>query len=169
MLVATTPALVQRIDHDWPQQRPVDDYSVDWAWSDLLAECRESFAIVTESGGDPVAIFGAKHSEPLKLLDGPLYRIDFLEVAPARRGSDAGVLLLALVALRAGEVGARGIVGASFNIPGLLNFYQRAGAKLECPRGWNPPAGVIPLHFDESARSNLEAIAHAQRDDQGTA
>lgn len=166
-LVATSAATAQRIDAAWPGQRPPEDHHHVWRWATLLGECRDSFTLVTEGAGEPAAVYGSRHATPLNLASRLFYRMDYFEVAPKLRGTGVGVLMLGVMALRAREAGAVGIVGAAFNVPKLLAFYRAAGAVLECPRGWNAPPGVVAFHIDESALTRLEAIVHAQRDEPG--
>lgn len=164
MTAATTP-LAARIDAAWSHRRRPEDLHSGWSWLGILNDCRDGFVLVACDRDEPVGVFASEKRSPITLEGRPYYRLDYLEIDPALRGSGFGSLALALVGVRAVELGAGGIVLGAFQAPKLLEFYEESGATRGCPRGWNPPSQVIPLTFDNSALMRLEKEAHAFRHD----
>lgn len=149
------------IDEQWPGLRPVTDVQQVWRWQEIYGELREVFCVRAE--GSIVAIWGSTSSRPRKLVEGTYYRLDYLELSPLHRGKGnvAGLFLMGMVASRALEVSATGIVLTCFNVPGVVAYYAAAGATVGCPRGWNHPTGVVALTFDQRALHNLKDLADA--------
>jgi GNAT superfamily N-acetyltransferase len=82
---------------------------------------------------------------PLSLQVGLSYRLDFLEVTPARRGQSLGLFCLGLVAQRALEAGCSALVLEA--LPAAKEFYIKAGGLQTRAHGWNLPQGLIPFLF----------------------
>ena len=153
--------IVDAADRSWiPARRPTD---VDWRWRDLLASAHDAFAILRTSDDAPVALFCTTAPRPLRLANGPAYRLDFLEVGPRFRGAGVGVFTLAAVATRALECGARKLVLAS--VPEARKLYDRAGGKQHIVAGWKAPRGLLPYEFSEDALHSLQEVFHERRQD----
>lgn len=121
------------IDGAWPPLRRPADVHHTWRWVDISRSLKDCMAIM--EGDHPVAIWGSTMGRPLKLAGTTYYRLDFLEIAPYHRGEILGAFLIAIIAARALEVGASGIVLTAFAVPGLVEFYEGMGAVRGCPRG----------------------------------
>jgi GNAT superfamily N-acetyltransferase len=111
--------------------------------------------------GAPVAIWLSKKRKPIQLGGRLYYRLDNIEVHPAHRGARVGrvlgVLLMGVIAQRALEVGASGIVLVTWE--SHISFYGRLGGRQEAPRGWTVAADLVPFVFDEVALTRLKEMA----------
>jgi hypothetical protein len=106
-----------------------------------------------------LALWSSSKKKPIRLPEGIFYRLDYLEVSPPSRGGVVGTFTLAVIAARATELNATGIVLAAFPIKGLSDAYERAGAVGRCPQGWNCPANLLPFIFEAAALARLKALA----------
>jgi hypothetical protein len=142
-------------DRAWPATRKTEDWHVTWKWRQLVSGKPEAFAVVDLATDRVTALWCTAQRRPAKLRDGLFYRPDFLEVAPPLRGGDMGVFLFQLIAARALEVGANGIMLATW--PPLRAFYAGLGGTEGPPHGWRPPANLIPFTFASDALGDLVA------------
>ncbi|MBP9204906.1 MAG: hypothetical protein KBG28_13125 [Kofleriaceae bacterium] len=128
---------------------------------------REAFVVRADQA--PIAIWASKVGSPIALAGRRYYRLDYLEVDPARRGDgQTSTLLLGLIAKRAEEHGASGVVLAAFSIDRLLQAYEYLGAERGAPPGWNHPPQLVPLTFNAAALHRLrELIDDLQEDPPG--
>lgn len=164
-VVRATPDVCEEIDAAWPPLRLDSDGHRDWRWGEIVATLRDAFVLV---GTHPVAIWGSTKAEPIRLPSGRYYRLDFIEARPDQRGKGSvGLFAMALVAVRAMELGASGVVLAAFDMPQLLAFYERLGATRRIPTGWTVPKNLVPFVLDADALERLARLAHAHDDDQG--
>lgn len=147
------------IDKAWPAGRRPSDVHHVWRWVDISSTLKECFVVVKD--GHPVAIWGSTVSRPLKLGGMTFYRLDYLEIDPAHRGEVLGVFLVSVIASRALELGASGIVLTAFSVPGLVEFYEGTGAIRGSPRGWNHPKELVALTFELAALHRLKDLADA--------
>jgi GNAT superfamily N-acetyltransferase len=120
------------IDDAWPSSRRPADVHHAWRWADIWKSLKDCLVL---EGDRPVAIWGSTVRRPLKLAGATYYRLDYLEIAPAHRGKILGAFLIAVIASRALELGATGIVLTAFPVPGLVEFYEGTGAVRGAPRG----------------------------------
>ena len=79
-----------------------------------------------------------------------------LELSPELRGGEMGVFLFLLIAARAIEVRADGILVGTW--PLHRKFYSGLGASEGPIRGWNLGSDLVPFKFDREA---LEGLASA--------
>lgn len=165
VVIPATPLLV-RLDAEWPALRRATDIHQPWRWQALMAGKRDTFAVL--QGSHPLGLWCNARAAPLTLPEGRFYRLDNIEIHPARRGSVIGPFLLSLVATRALELGASSVVLAAFPIMGLAQAYLRAGAVQRCPRGWNCPRELIPFVFESDALLRLKDFADALLEDPET-
>lgn len=151
---------IEQVDVDWPPRRRPTDWHRAWRWRDLTAGKSETFAIVDPTDTVLGIWCSAKH-KPIRLPDGLFYRPDYLEVAPGARGQEVGVFLFFLIAARALEAGAQGIVLGTW--PVLRRFYEGLGGVERRPRGWNLEANLVPFTFDKATLEELqEALARME-------
>lgn len=143
-LVQPTLEQLADIDERWPPLRRETDWHTSWRWQTLARGKREAFALV--SADDLLAIWCSAKSRPIQLEGQRYYRPDYLEAAPAFRGKEVGAFTVLLIAARALELGATGIVLGTW--PFLRDFYAALGGVQRLPRGWNLPANLIPFVFD---------------------
>ena len=145
------------IDQAWLPRREGDDIHLAWRWADIVPDMREAY--VVRAGEEPIAIWASKVGSPIELGGRKYYRLDYLEVDPARRGDgQTSAVLLALIAKRAAEHGAEGVVLAAFSIDGLIRAYEYLGAERGAPPGWNHPAQLVPLTFKQPALTKLREL-----------
>ena len=78
----------------------------------------------------------------------------------------AGRFLLTLIAKRAQEVGASGIVLACPAI--RVQWYKDAGALEGAPEGWKCATGLVALRFEHEACEDLRGTADALKDKEGS-
>jgi len=149
-----TQAHLSEIDALWPQSRRADDWHHSWRWKDILKRRPESF-VVTAVDGAVAGIWCSAKKRPIRLPAGSFYRPDYMEVAPARRTSGLGVFLFALIAARALELNADGVVLGTW--PVLRAFYRGLGGTEGKPQGWNLERDLVPFFFDSSRLKGLRA------------
>lgn len=96
----------------------------------------------------------------MQLPEGEFYRLDYLEADPFHRRRDGVVsaLLLGLVAGRALERGAAGVLLTAFPVDGLRQFYVSAGAAEGKPKGWNAPKSLLSFVFRSAALEHLKEV-----------
>ncbi|MCB9540044.1 MAG: GNAT family N-acetyltransferase [Myxococcales bacterium] len=130
-------------------------------WATIVRQCRDRVVLLDEVD-DVVAIWGSKLK--LRLVgEVRVYRLDFLEVHPARPGVGIGAIAMGLVADQAARDGAKGIVLSS--LPQSVGFYEALGGSKKLPGVWNAERGTVPFYFDTSAMGVLrELLADAQAD-----
>ena len=159
-LADVTLADLERIDGEWPPLRPKKDLTYSWRWRELVDGEKETFLLKKEDG-TPVAIWVSRRRKPIVLGGKLYYRLDNIEVHPTHRGARLGrilgILLMAVIAQRALEVGATGLVLATWDTH--ADFYGKAGGVQVAPRGWTVATGLIPFTFDERALSRLKEMA----------
>ncbi len=162
-VVIPTDRHVGEIDLEWPSDRRPTDWHHAWRWKDLTAGKVEVFALVDADDKATGIWCSAKH-RPIRLPDGLFYRPDYLEVSPAGRGQELGVFLFLLIAARALELGADGVVLGTWEI--LRDFYRGLGGMERKPRGWNLEPNLVPFTFD---RETLEGLVEAlgKKEDHG--
>lgn len=147
------------IDATWPPSRRPADVHHAWRWVDIWSSLKDCFVIMDSEC--PVAIWGSSVSRPLQLAGTTYYRLDYLEISPAHRGKILGAFSTAVIAFRASELGATGIVLTAFHVPGLVEFYEKMGAVRGAPRGWSHPKELVPLTFELSALQRLKEFSDA--------
>ena len=163
-LMEATHDLCAEIDAVWPPLRPERHVHHVWRWQGIHQQMRETFAVCGDAG--PVAIWGSKLARVLRLPEGEFYRPDYLEIDPRRRGGVLGLFSLALMAARTFEVGAAGMVLSTFQVDGLVEFYEAAGATRGAPRGWSCPRLLVPLTFRSPVLEQLAMFADALSEEQ---
>jgi len=157
---------LDEIDAEWPPVRRPTDWHREWRWKDIVAGMVEVFAVIGP-GDKVIGIWRSAKHKPIRLPDGLFYRPDYLEVAPVARGQEAGVFLFLLIAARALELGAQGIVLGTWEV--LRNFYREMGGVEGKPRGWNVEANLVPFVFDTETLEGLrEALERMEDHGQGT-
>jgi len=132
---------------------------VDWRWALLVGEYPEAFALLAENG-HARALWCSRSRRTLRLPVGPTYELGYIEVDPDDRGGTVGYVTLAIVACRALEVGAVGMVLAFLPYPGLERFYENAGGQKGKVKGWQAPRGLAPYFFPREALLALQETAH---------
>ena len=165
-LVHATEAHGSTADATWPIKRTTADLHQLWLWKQILADHpHERFALV-DDGDQPVAFWCSSKKSPIVLSGIRHYRLDYVEVRPQDRGGLSGYAVLALIAARAVERGADRLVLAAFDVPGLVDFYERTvGARRGCPAGWNPPPMLVPFVIEEKMLIHLKEFADALFED----
>jgi GNAT superfamily N-acetyltransferase len=154
---AVTVEVARTLDEAWSPRRAGDDIHLAWVWANIVPDLREAF--VVRAKGEPIAIWGSKLGSPIELGGQKYYRLDYLEVDPDRRGDgQTSALLLGLIAKRAAEHGATGVVLATFNIDGLIRAYEYLGAERGAPSGWNHPIQLVPLTYKQPALTRLREL-----------
>ena len=148
------------IDEQWAPRRSPEDAHLAWKWFDMVPAMREAFIVYAEVA--PIAIWSSKLGSPIELSGERYYRLDYLEIDPARRGDGStAALLFGLIAKRVAEHAATGIVLSAFKIDGLVQAYARLGAEHGCPPGWNHPPELVPLIFRRPALDRLRELIDA--------
>jgi len=146
-------------DRIWPQERRPNDLHDHWRWLKIMNGKRERFSILHRADSRVVALWCSEPKGPRHIESGRFYRLDYLEVAPRHRQTSVGLFVLALVACRALEVGASGLVLGGFPIDGVHRFYTEAGGVQRDVRGWKPARDLIPYIFERSALEWLKDFA----------
>jgi hypothetical protein len=165
-VVEPSPAQLAAVDAAWPGARRSTDWHSAWRWLEITAGKAEVFAVV---GPDDrvLGLWCSSKHKPIQLPEGLFYRPDYLEIAPDVRGQEAGVFLFLLIAARALELGAQGIVLGTWEV--LRRFYEGLGGIERRPRGWNLEANLVPFTFDAEALADLKAALDRTEDNgQGT-
>lgn len=151
---------IDNIDLTWPPRRRATDWHHAWRWVELTRERTEVFGAVANDG-EVLGIWCSAKHKPVLLPEGAFYRLDYVEVAPGARGQEMGVFTFLLVAARALELGAGGIVLATWEP--LTNFYTGLGGVVRKPAGWNAPSNLVPFTFDVDVLDGLkEALARME-------
>jgi GNAT superfamily N-acetyltransferase len=165
-VVEPSAAQLTAVDATWPSARRPTDWHGAWRWIDLTAGKVEVFAVV-DSADRVLGLWCSVKHKPIQLPDGLFYRPDYLEIAPDVRGQEVGVFLFLLIAARALELGAQGIVLGTWEV--LRQFYGGLGGVERRPRGWNLEANLVPFTFDAETLADLKAALDRMEDDgQGT-
>ncbi len=122
-----------------------------------MASCAEHLAVVDADSSEPLAIWASRRRSPIELGGIRYYRLDYFEVSPVHRGSSSilSIFALGLVAARALELTAVGMVLVTLDIGGLEEFYIGTGATRGVPSGWNSGAGLLGFTFGHSALLGL--------------
>jgi GNAT superfamily N-acetyltransferase len=163
-----SPDVAARIDKLWRERRGDIDALLAWKWVDIVADMREAFAI--HAAGSPIAIWASKPGSCVQLDGKPYYRLDYLEVDPERRGDgQTSTLLAGMIAKRATEHRASGIVLPAFPSEKLAKFYESLGATRGAPQGLEPPPQLVPFTFGQDALDNLRELVDALQKDPGRA
>lgn len=123
------------------------------ATSKIVKRCPEHLALVDQANETRGLWAGRKRLVELPEV-GNVYRLDYLEVRPSDRGGLLGAFLFALVANRAVELDASGLVLAA--LPVVESVYVRWGGRSGAIKGWNAPKELIPFFFD---RDQITALA----------
>lgn len=156
--------MAKTIDAEWVGRRAAGDVHLTWRWVDLTRDTRESFVVFLDDV--PVAIWASKTGSPVTLDGHPYYRLDYVELDPDLRGDgQTSVMLFALIARRASELGAEGIVLSAFNVDKLINTYEILGATRGNPSGWKWPKELVPLTFYQGALDSLRELTDGFEED----
>ena len=165
-VIEPSTALLETVDAEWPNARRPTDWNRAWRWLDLTAGKVEVFAVVNSADRVVGLWCSAKH-KPIQLPDGLFYRPDYFEIAPDVRGQEIGVFVFLLIAARALELKAQGIVLGTWAV--LTQFYEGLGGVQKKPRGWNLAANLVPFTFDAETLADLKAALDRMEDNgQGT-
>lgn len=156
--------LAKTLDAEWWRHRRDSDIHLAWQWASIVSDAREAFVVTAD--GKPIAIWASKLGSPIVLGPERFYRLDYLEIAPTCRGDgQTSVLLFGLIAKRAEEHAATGIILAAFQIDKLINAYHALGAERGAPRGWHYPKELVPLTFRRSALARLRRLIDGLEED----
>lgn len=138
------------VDEVWPVLRSAGAPEANWSWTSIHARCRETFGLLDEQADGLVAIWASKR--PRINVDGQSpHRIDLIKVNPQHRGRGLGVLVIALIANRAGSLGCSGVAIPA--LPTTESFYSRLAASRA--DDWNLPARVVPMKLVGSTFETL--------------
>jgi len=152
--------LLCEIDGSWPGTRLQGDYHHSWRWTEIARGCAETFVLLGE-GAVPIGIWSSSKRRPIKLPDGRFYRLDYFEADPAHRGKGFGVFLLSVIATRAVELGAIGVILGTWEP--LRSFYLNVGAKESVPSGWILAPNLIPFTLESALLEEMTtAIAEIE-------
>lgn len=146
---------VERIDVAWPTLRPSGAPHLNWKWKEIREATQEQFRI--ESEGQTVAIWASKRTA-VKLGGKTWYRLDFLEVDPAKTGILLGAFTMCAVANRAVELRRDGLLLGAF--PQVADFYRALDGKQELVSGWKCESGLVPFVFEREALGKLKERIH---------
>lgn len=152
LTIASWPILMH-IDREWPPARPTDALHRDWRWTDWVRDERseERFALLDEEDQPQFIWCGPRRL--LRLAGGPFYRPDRLEVAPASTRSGIGTLGMAVVATRAVELGATGMVLKATRE--AAPFYRGLGGVAGEVVGWSHSPNLVEFKFAEPVLARL--------------
>lgn len=151
-LVPASAGILRMVDDNWPPHRPAGAVHYDWTWAPKASHTTERWAVRCD--GEVVSVWiGAR--KLLSLLGGKYYKVDNLEVRGDRTGAGIGAVTMIFLAARALDVGAVGLVLGATESASHVRFYTRAGGTDAAPRGWNPPAGLLPFSWDLAALQDL--------------
>lgn len=146
---------VAAIDATWPILRPPDAPHAHWKWVEIYGQTHEQFRI--ECAGETVAIWASKRIN-VRLGEKAWYRLDFLEVHPAKIGILLGAFTMCAIAHRAAEVGADGILLGAF--PQSAKFYEALDGKQNLVSGWKCEKGLLPFVFESTQLEALQKRIH---------
>lgn len=144
------------IDAKWPGLRPATDVTVGWRWTDIVSGHVEVFTLL-DAAGEAAGIWCSTRKHLITLPSGQYYRLDFVEVSPTHRGTLFGGLVFGIIAERALELGAVGLVFATWDTH--IRYYAAMGGRQERPTGWTVPKGLVPFWFDARALVRLKEMA----------
>jgi GNAT superfamily N-acetyltransferase len=142
----------------------VDAPNAHWRWYEIALRMPERFVLRDVANGDLVAVWSSRAKRPIVLDGAGYYRPDYLEVDPGRREGGLGLFLLAVIATRARELGAQGLVLGGVDTPAARALYSRAGASESTPGGWRPAPGLIPYWIGGDAYVELCEYADAHQE-----
>ena len=154
-VIRPSPADIAHIDETWPARRRLTDWHHSWRWHEITASRPEAFAL-RKDDGSLLGIWCSAKKAPITLPDGRFYRPDFLEISPDARGREVGAFIFLLIASRALELKAEGIVLGTW--PVLREFYSRMGGHERKPRGWNLENNLVPFVFDLATLQGLKNL-----------
>lgn len=154
LVTASWPLLTQ-IDEAWPSARPAGALHREWRWAAWVRDGRseERFVLLDEAD-TPQFIWCAASSRLLRLPGGPFYRPERLEVAPTRARSGVGTVGMAVLATRALELGANGVVLKA--TVEAAPFYAKVGGVAGAVAGWSRSPDLVEFTLTRPA---LEALA----------
>ena len=152
------PTLVDEIDAAWPELRPAHQQGAHLRWSTVLHGRIERFAVVG-AAREILSIWVSGRHRPLRLPEGPAYRLDYFEVHPSLRGTVLGAFTLSLIAGRALELGASHLILGA--IPGVAPFYEKMGGSRGLVAGWQAEKGLVPFVFRREALVALKESSDA--------
>jgi GNAT superfamily N-acetyltransferase len=147
---------LEKIDRRWPELRPETDLTINWRWTQIAASKVEAFTLLNRDE-EPVAIWCSQRKRPLVLPAGNHYRLDFAEIDPTSRKSGFGRLVFGIIAERALELGAVGLVLGTWDTH--VRYYESLGGREELAQGWTGPANCRPFRFDQTALQRLKEKA----------
>lgn len=145
--------MLNQIDREWPAGRRDDDQHLGWKWREIFSWSPEAFCLV-DANGAAAGIWSSLKTSPIALREGSFYRLDRIEASPLYRGGIVGVFLFSLVAVRALELKANGIVLGA--LPASTKFYERLGGENRLPAGWNNDRELVPFVFPEQILLELK-------------
>ncbi|HEU4579541.1 MAG TPA: hypothetical protein VFS67_14885 [Polyangiaceae bacterium] len=137
--------MLTQIQATWPDGRQPSDQHHDWNWPEICRGTPEAFCLVHQPG-TVAAIWCGKH-RPIRLAEKTFYRLDRFEVCPSYRGTTIGLLTFSIIAGRALELAADGLVLAS--LPAAVDFYRKLGGEQRKFQEWNVDDELIPFVFDK--------------------
>lgn len=150
-LIAPNLAMLLAVDADWPRHRDPEKEHIRWQWLSIMKKHDDGFLVTVND--QLAAAWCGLHARPIALNSGLWYRLDYIERTATY--SNLGLFVFMLIAARADELGAAGILGSAFNDAELLAYYQRAGAELGDVPGWNCHRKMVPFCFRGEAMANL--------------
>jgi hypothetical protein len=156
-LVYPNRAELLRVDESWPAARPSETPYSQWEWEPELRGTDERFALRADDGRIH-AVWAVTKAIP-KLDGATWYRPSVLEVHPSGVRGQLGTAAVAVIARRACELDAAGVVVEA--IPAARAFYERLGARARGPnefRSWRVSDKLVPLVFDGSAVVRLREV-----------
>jgi len=164
-LVIPSPTDAAKIDREWPPKRSSHHLNVGWRWAPLLARSPERFALKRGDGGE-IAGLWCSGKGVVELPAGRHYRLDYLEVNPEFRagagGSEVSLLLMAVVAARARELEAEGIVLETYEA--LVQWYENLGGIRGAVAGWTNPNKLVPFRFGPDATRRLAEMTDGEKE-----
>ena len=151
-------SVLARIDESWPAMRSASSESQWWSWRKIMDSARDRF-VLRDTDGGPLALWSSVKSSPLRLPGGRFYRLDYLEVSPRSRKVRLGAFMMTLVARRAAEIGAGGVVFGA--LPEAAPFYETIGFQEGSVAGWRAERGLLPYHLEGEALERLIELGNA--------
>jgi len=143
---------VARVDSVWPGLRPQEHENTHWRWQAITESYAENLAIF--DGERPLALWSSCSGGAFALHDGKFYVLDYLELNPLSRGGTFSALVFAVIASRALEHGAAGMLLAS--LPASKRFYQTLGGEQRPTKGWKVrEKALIPFAFTLATLNRL--------------
>jgi hypothetical protein len=152
ILVVPDEDALTAVTDGWSAGRSVD--TAHWDWTRIAQSTNETFGLLV--GTELCALWAAQNR--LRSVGGhACYRLEFIEVAPGRRGAGIwGLLVLAIATLRARELGGNGLLLAA--LPAVAKWYRALGA-VDVPRkAWKAERGTVKLMFVGQAFENLVEV-----------